>query len=221
MPQALNSLSGIINSLYFSLFFGSILNGFAAFRLATLINPSQEKQRTLSIPFFVTGTLVMLSRLFHLAFKESGENFWVVFLICFGASLLSWLLLPLKNLMEYFLILPSFAVFLSAYFVFYVVSESIISENVLAVMFFVFILLSIVLPCVFISLRKRFLITYKIIYACVVSLSCSAFGICWSQFLEKIPMICFLIVSVVYTVFIAILGIISAKKMESKENISA
>jgi hypothetical protein len=52
MPQAQFSLSGIIDSPYFLLFFVSILNGFAAFRLATLINPSQERKRTLSIPFF-------------------------------------------------------------------------------------------------------------------------------------------------------------------------
>jgi hypothetical protein len=63
MPPPQISLTGIINSPYFSLFFGSILNSFAAFRLATLINPSQEKQRTISIPFFVTGTLVMWSKI--------------------------------------------------------------------------------------------------------------------------------------------------------------
>jgi hypothetical protein len=98
---------------------GWILNGFAAFRLATLINPSQERKRTLSIPFFVAGTLVMYSKVFHRAFTKSDEDFWVVFLICFCASFLSWFLLPFKNLMEYFLILPSFAVFYLAFIFFY------------------------------------------------------------------------------------------------------
>jgi hypothetical protein len=48
----------------------------------------------------------MWSKFFYLLQTFDNENFWVVFLFSLGASLLSWLLLPLKNLMEYFLILP-------------------------------------------------------------------------------------------------------------------
>ena len=48
----------------------------------------------------------MWSEFFYLLQTFDNENFWVVFLFSLGASLLSWLLLPLKNLIEYFLILP-------------------------------------------------------------------------------------------------------------------
>jgi hypothetical protein len=74
-----------------------------------------------------------------------------------------------------------------------------------------------VLLSVFISLRKQFLITYKIIYACIVSLLGSAFGIFFLS-LEKKLRICLLIVLVVYTVFIATLGTIFAKRKKTKAN---
>jgi hypothetical protein len=74
-----------------------------------------------------------------------------------------------------------------------------------------------VLLCVFISFRKRFLITYKIIYACIVSLSCSVFGIILFESLDQKIQICFFIIHLVYTAFLATLGIISAKKMDQKQ----
>ncbi len=49
---------------------------------------------------------------------ESDKYCWAVFMVLACVSLLSWFLLPLKNLMEYFLILPFIPVYLGAVLVF-------------------------------------------------------------------------------------------------------
>jgi hypothetical protein len=94
--------------------------------------------------------------------------------------------------------------------------EGLIENDLKMIISYGVFLLSIVFLCVFIFFRRHYLITYKIIYAYMVSLSCSSLG--YLVIFNRHRSI-FISIPLVYTFFLATLGMVLANRKLKKATV--
>jgi hypothetical protein len=215
MTKYFSDLFDSSHCLFYSSFFSWLLNAFAAFRFATLLKTSQERQRTFTFPFVVMGVFTLLSKIFYLPERFNGK-YGLSFFLFFSISLVSWIFVFFKNFMEYFLLLPSLVIWANGIFLFL----SKIYVEMCPKIFIVFAigsLLAIVVSTILlIWFRLQYLTSYKIYSACIVSFS--SISLFHAREFRRNVFICACMIHLIYTAFIARLGIYVAKRNNSEES---